>query len=182
VEPDLRDPEIAGQPMAFPVFGRGRALYALVGAGIVPGTIEDASQFLVGACQCTVKADNPGIDLLMSADWDGLVQPSLPVDTTAPPLVGLSGFSEEEPGAPEAEITAVASETAAPVDGEAAAASAAAVVADVEAASASPATAEPRFSSSPGADSHMLRNILVVLGVLGAVVVVATFLFLPRSR
>jgi len=57
-------------PMAFPVFGRGRALYALVGAGITAENIEEASAFLVGPCSCRVKAANPGVDLLMTVDWD----------------------------------------------------------------------------------------------------------------
>jgi hypothetical protein len=180
VEPDLRDPELAGQPMAFPVFGRGRALYALVGAGIVPGTIEDASTFLVGACQCTVKADNPGVDLLMSVDWDGLVQPSLPLDTAAPPLIGLAGFSGDEPSA-----TGTASETLEPVTSAATPAAVDVVQAPVEQASAASAAAAVIESPPPvsaGTDSHLARNVLVVLGLLGAVVVVATFLFLPRQR
>ena len=32
-EPDLKDDELAGQPMAFPIFGRGRALYAVFAPG-----------------------------------------------------------------------------------------------------------------------------------------------------
>ena len=92
VEPDLMDDELSSQPMAFPVFGRGRALYALVGKGIAPDVIEDASQFLTGACQCTVKAQNPGVDLIMNVDWDGMVVPTEPLDQDLPPLAGFSGF------------------------------------------------------------------------------------------
>lgn len=68
-EPDLLDPEFAAEPMAFPIFGRGRVLYALVGAGINAGTIEDACRFLTGSCQCTVKLQNPGADLLLASGW-----------------------------------------------------------------------------------------------------------------
>jgi hypothetical protein len=96
VEPDLRDPDYAGQPMAFPVFGRGRALHALVGAGISGELIEDASRFLTGACQCTVKAENPGVDLLFSVDWDHLVTPAGTKEVTLPPLAGFTGFLGEE--------------------------------------------------------------------------------------
>ncbi len=96
VEPDLRDEEYAQQTMAFPVFGRGRALYALIGNGIAPETIEDASRFLTGACQCTVKAENPGVDLLMSVDWDRYIQPQLPYDESSPDLVGLGSFVEPD--------------------------------------------------------------------------------------
>ena len=71
-EPDLAD-RYAGEPMAFPVFGRGRALYALVGKGINAPNVSAACAYLVGMCSCQVKDDNPGTDLLIAADWDGLV-------------------------------------------------------------------------------------------------------------
>lgn len=64
------DLETLDQPMAFPVIGRGRVLYALVGKGIFPDTIEMASRFVVGPCSCQVKDQNPGFDLLMAIDWD----------------------------------------------------------------------------------------------------------------
>ncbi|WP_417847206.1 hypothetical protein [Thalassoglobus sp.] len=92
VEPDLRDLEYMTQPMVFPVFGRGRALYAIVGEGIVPEVIEEAAQFLTGACQCTVKAENPGVDLIMNLDWDKHVVPTETLDESLPPLAGFTGF------------------------------------------------------------------------------------------
>lgn len=57
------------EPLAFPVFGRGRVLYALVGKGIAAHTIRAASAFMVGPCSCQVKEQNPGFDLLLTADW-----------------------------------------------------------------------------------------------------------------
>ena len=66
-EPDLKDLK---KPMAFPVLGRGRVLYALVGDGISEHTISLASRFIIGPCSCQVKNQNPGFDLLMAADWD----------------------------------------------------------------------------------------------------------------
>jgi hypothetical protein len=92
VEPDLLEEPYVHQTMAFPIFGRGRALYSLVGEGITAETIEDASRFLSGACQCTVKAENPGVDLLMAVNWDAHVQPALPYDDSQPVLAGLGGF------------------------------------------------------------------------------------------
>jgi hypothetical protein len=58
------------EPLAFPVFGRGRVLYALVGKGINREMIHSACQFMVGPCSCQVKAQNPGFDLLMNWDWE----------------------------------------------------------------------------------------------------------------
>lgn len=66
-EPDLEELK---QPMAFPVLGRGRVLYALVGKGIAEHTITLASRFIIGPCSCQVKNQNPGFDLLMASDWD----------------------------------------------------------------------------------------------------------------
>lgn len=64
-----------GEPMVFPVFGRGRALEPLIGAGIHKDNVVEHSGYLCGACSCEVKDQNPGVDLLMAANWS-------PVDTT----------------------------------------------------------------------------------------------------
>lgn len=32
-------------------------------------TVMNACQYMVGECSCTVKTQNPGVDLLMSANW-----------------------------------------------------------------------------------------------------------------
>ncbi len=82
--------EYASSPMAFPVYGRGRALFPLIGAGITADNIRSSCAFLTGACACEVKADNPGFDLLFSTDWDASVGESWIETTNIPPLVGLS--------------------------------------------------------------------------------------------
>ena len=90
IEPDLRPAE--GEPippMAIPVFGRGRALYALLGAGINEFTIRDACEFLVGPCSCQVKQENPGVDLLLRVPWDRDVQTDSIGDRPPPELVGF---------------------------------------------------------------------------------------------
>lgn len=100
VEDDLQDEEYADKPMAFPIFGRGRALWALIGDGIAEDTIDEACGFLVGACSCQVKAQNPGADLLVAIDWDALVETSFePSDVKLPPLMGLGGFRKATPEA-----------------------------------------------------------------------------------
>jgi hypothetical protein len=70
-EDDLKDFD---EPIAFPVFGRGRALPALVGKGINNDMIDEASTFLSGPCSCQVKRQNPGFDLMTSVNWDQLLQ------------------------------------------------------------------------------------------------------------
>lgn len=69
-EPDLLETD---EPMVFPVFGRGRGLYSLVGKGITPENIRDTAEFVCGACSCEVKELSPGFDIVMSADWDSLL-------------------------------------------------------------------------------------------------------------
>tara|TARA_R110002095_G_scaffold207151_1_gene191851 strand:- start:31260 stop:32444 length:1185 start_codon:yes stop_codon:yes gene_type:complete len=92
-ENDLKD--FDNEPMALPVFGRGRVLYALIGKGINPGTIEQACRDLTGPCTCQVKDQNPGTDLLMAVNWENLVTPSTEDKKELPPLTGLIGFSKD---------------------------------------------------------------------------------------
>lgn len=68
LEPDLGD--YVAEPMVFPIFGRGRALEPLIGKGINADNVFDAASYLCGACSCEIKEQNPGIDLLMAADWE----------------------------------------------------------------------------------------------------------------
>ena len=52
------------------VYGRGRALPPYIGKGIVYDNLVEVADFITSACSCTVKDQNPGVDLLMSFDWD----------------------------------------------------------------------------------------------------------------
>jgi len=86
-EPDLL--EYASEPMVFPVYGRGRILYSLVGKGITKENIAEACQFLVGPCSCQVKALNPGVDLLIAADWEAGVGESLVAEWERSTIMGV---------------------------------------------------------------------------------------------
>lgn len=81
-------------PVAFPIYGRGRALFALIGEGINAETIDEAGEFLVGPCSCVVKEENPGLDLLLTADWDALVRVSV-TDEPPPELTSVASFGSE---------------------------------------------------------------------------------------
>ncbi len=63
----LQNNRPAGSPMAFPVFGRGRVLPALSDAE--PDKLKAIGDYITGDCSCEIKEQNPGYDLLMSADW-----------------------------------------------------------------------------------------------------------------
>ena len=104
-EPDLR--ELAG-PQAFPVFGRGRVLYALVNRGINKDNIAEGCAFLVGGCSCVVKAENPGTDLLMSVNWEGALAGQSAAEPELPPLTGVPeplAASSPAPGSPTVPLT-----------------------------------------------------------------------------
>jgi len=84
------------KPMAFPVYGRGRTLPALVGRRLSAESIVATCRFITGACTNESKAANPGKDLLVSAQWDAPGDPtnspatvSLPVAPA--PAVPLNG-------------------------------------------------------------------------------------------
>lgn len=62
--------EYSGHPIIFPVFGRGRVLYALIGEGINTDNIRETIAFIVGPCGCEIKMMSPGVDVLMAANWD----------------------------------------------------------------------------------------------------------------
>ena len=81
------------EPMAFPVFGRGRVLYALVGKGLNDENITEACRFLTGPCSCQAKSLNPGTDLLMAVDWEAGLQGSAIQAVNPQPLVGLAGIA-----------------------------------------------------------------------------------------
>ncbi|MEJ2702778.1 MAG: hypothetical protein P8Z79_10095 [Sedimentisphaerales bacterium] len=70
-EPDLD--QYAAEPIVFPVFGRGRVLFALVGEGINSDNLQEAIAFITGPCGCEIKMMNPGVDLLMAVNWDASV-------------------------------------------------------------------------------------------------------------
>jgi hypothetical protein len=91
-ESDLKD--YAKEPIVFPIFGRGRALFALAGEGIAEDVIDEAGLFLTGSCSCEVKEQNPGIDLVMSVHWDRLVRRRLDIDRELPPLAGFVGLTK----------------------------------------------------------------------------------------
>jgi hypothetical protein len=83
-------------PVAFPIFGRGRALWALAGKGFHPDPIGEAAAFLAGACSCEAKELNPGLDLPFNVDWDAAAG-AAPEAFKAPPVVLPAKRNPEPP-------------------------------------------------------------------------------------
>ncbi len=69
VEPDIAD---RTDPMVFSVYARGRVNPPAIGLGIRSEELDRQVQFVLGPCACTVKHDNPGVDLALIADWDAI--------------------------------------------------------------------------------------------------------------
>ena len=96
--------DLGARAIAFPS-SDDRALCALVGKGINHETLDEACSLLIGSCSCQVNDLNPGVDLLLAADWDALMKGpqagtarALPVSAdraaSAPVTVTISGNIE----------------------------------------------------------------------------------------
>ena len=87
--------EFGDEPMVFPVFGRGRALEPLIGRGINSENVFEHASYFCGACSCEIKNQNPGIDLLITANWEAAIAGSeVIVEKSLPPLVGVGALSD----------------------------------------------------------------------------------------
>jgi hypothetical protein len=88
--------EFSDEPMVFPVFGRGRALEPLIGRGINVENVFEHASYFCGACSCEIKNQNPGVDLLITADWEkAIVGSEIIVEKSLPPLLGIGALTDE---------------------------------------------------------------------------------------
>lgn len=60
-------------PILFPIYGRGRVLASLSGGELTKEMVFDTTSFLCRSCSCEIKAANPGVDLLLAANWNEIV-------------------------------------------------------------------------------------------------------------
>jgi hypothetical protein len=93
------------EPVVVPVFGRGRALALVPGSEISEELVQAATGFLLGACSCEIKEQNPGFDLLISANWGAALEGERVTDAPPPALVSLAsmaGAVESKPAAAQA--------------------------------------------------------------------------------
>lgn len=93
-------------PLLVPIFGRGRMLDAIDASSLTTDTVLSACRYMIGECSCTVKTQNPGVDMLIHSDWsealgaETLVLVETQIDQT-PELVEI----------PTGEFAAVSTET-----------------------------------------------------------------------
>jgi hypothetical protein len=89
--------------VVIPVIGRARAVWALAGEAVKGESVADLAEFVTGACSCEVKELNPGMDLLVTADWEALLDLGGPAAEPAPlsiPAPVLPPPRAPEPPAP----------------------------------------------------------------------------------
>jgi len=92
---------ITDQPIAIPIFGRGRVLEGMIGQDITLEHTLGASSYLCSACSCQVKEENPGLDMLMAVKWADHMLGSLIVEERElPPLEGIGEIINSEPSIP----------------------------------------------------------------------------------
>ena len=99
------------EPFTALVFGRGRVLGAWGADKLTQEFIEQATLFLLGACSCEVKNQNPGWDLLMRVDWDAELQKAEAARRTAPDAATTTAL----PTPPQPETVTFTPATPAPV-------------------------------------------------------------------
>ena len=103
--------EFSKEPMVFPIFGRGRVLEPLIGRGVTRDNAMDYAGYLTGACSCEVKDQNPGMDLLVAANWDLALEGSqIIIEKILPPLEGLTSLGDAAAAVDEAPIAVAADE------------------------------------------------------------------------
>ena len=89
---------ITDQPIAIPIFGRGRVLEGMIGQDITLEHTLGASSYLCSACSCQVKEENPGLDMLMAVKWDDHMLGNLIIEERElPPLEGIGEIINSAP-------------------------------------------------------------------------------------
>ena len=89
---------VTDQPIAIPIFGRGRVLEGMIGQDLTLEHTLGASSYLCSACSCQVKEENPGLDMLMAVKWDEHMLGSLIIEERElPPLEGIGEIIESQP-------------------------------------------------------------------------------------
>ena len=143
------------RPYAAPVFGRGRALTALTREMINEEAVSGIGEFLVGPCSCQVKAANPGVDLLIPVDWEGMLDGSVMPEVALPPL------TVPTPVQPPADAPTAANGEASP---------------DAPAANVAPET------GGPASVGGLARNLALAGAIAAVLVAAATMVVLLKQR
>ncbi len=72
--PDAHDLKPPYEPMLFAIYGRGRVMPPGIGKEVTVESLCGLLRFLGDRCSCTIKDQNPGLDLLMRWDWEAAAE------------------------------------------------------------------------------------------------------------
>ena len=87
-----------GEPIAVPVFGRGRTIDGIPAPVLDREIVAAACSYICGACSCEVKRENPGIDLLFAVEWDNALEGNSAIAVKSlPPLAGAGDIAGPQP-------------------------------------------------------------------------------------
>ena len=93
--------EMKQQTLFVPLFARGRMLQPLPASRATEDIILRGCSYLCGACSCTVKDNNPGIDIIIQQNWQNHLQNGLIViDKELPPLEGVGDLTKSQTSQP----------------------------------------------------------------------------------
>jgi len=70
--PDLE--KSANEPMLYAIYGRGRVMPPGIGKEVTAESLAELLRFLGDRCSCTIKDQNPGLDLLMRWNWEATAE------------------------------------------------------------------------------------------------------------
>lgn len=84
------------EPIAIPIFGRGRCLDGVPASKLTLENLKELTKYLCSGCSCTVKAENPGVDIVMNVPWEDYISDSVMTVKTLPPLTGILETQKEE--------------------------------------------------------------------------------------
>lgn len=72
--PDVQHMKPPYEPMLFAIYGRGRVMPPGIGKEVTVESLSGLLRFLGDRCSCTIKDQNPGLDLLMRWDWEATAE------------------------------------------------------------------------------------------------------------
>ncbi len=77
------------ETLAIPIFGRGRCLEGIPASKLTLDNLKKMTTYLCSGCSCTVKAESPGVDIIMNVPWNDHISDTVMTVKALPPLTGI---------------------------------------------------------------------------------------------
>lgn len=114
---ETTDDKAPREPMLYPIYGRGRVMPPGIGKDVTTESLTELLRFLADGCSCTIKDQNPGLDLLMQWDWEATAEKLLASDPSmAPPPPYAEVAADGSPAAIQAEVKPASAPIALPTN------------------------------------------------------------------